>query len=144
MAELEEWPERTLTPTQAATLLEALGKKEVTLGQFPARMAVGYMLREVLTAGAVSRAELDLRAERFTHLAVLRPDGYLAWVRSGKTQQRVSAVEWKDGAFRAGQFTLGVFYSGRGGVSLSRFRGHPRCDGRVFDVGAREEEAAAT
>ncbi|GHG96511.1 Tox-REase-5 domain-containing protein [Comamonas sp. JC664] len=118
MEALEGWPgsEGSLTPMLAARLLEALGQEDVTLGQFPARMAVGYMLREVLTAGAVSRAELDLRAERFAHLAVLRPDGYLAWVRSGKTQQRVSAVEWKDGTFRAGQFALGVFYSGRGGV----------------------------
>nr|WP_255203691.1 Tox-REase-5 domain-containing protein [Myxococcus sp. AM011] len=74
------------------------------------------MLREVLDAGEVSRAELVRRVGRFTQLAVLRPDGCLAWVRSGQTQQRVGAVEWKDGAFRAGQFELGVFYSGKGGV----------------------------
>ncbi|MFY2564085.1 Tox-REase-5 domain-containing protein [Corallococcus terminator] len=90
--------------------------KDVTLGQFPARVAVGFMLREVLDAGEVSRAELVRRAGRFTQLAVLRPDGCLAWVRSGQTQQRVGSVEWKDGAFRAGQFELGVFYSGKGGV----------------------------
>ncbi|WP_368670397.1 hypothetical protein [Myxococcus sp. AM011] len=88
----------------------------MTLGQFPARVAVGFMLREVLDASEVSRAELVRRVGRFTQLAVLRPDGCLAWVRSGQTQQRVGAVEWKDGAFRAGQFELGVFYSGKGGV----------------------------
>ncbi|NTX52573.1 Tox-REase-5 domain-containing protein [Myxococcus sp. CA039A] len=106
----------SLTPTHAARLLEALTGKDVTLGQFPARVAVGFMLREVLDAGEVSRAELVRRVGRFTQLAVLRPDGCLAWVRSGQTQQRVGAVEWKDGAFRAGQFELGVFYSGKGGV----------------------------
>ncbi|WP_246137023.1 Tox-REase-5 domain-containing protein [Myxococcus llanfairpwllgwyngyllgogerychwyrndrobwllllantysiliogogogochensis] len=106
----------SLTATQAARLLEVLLGKDVTLGQFPARVAVGFMLREVLDAGEVSRAELVRRVGRFTHLAVLRPDGCLAWVRSGQTQQRVGAVEWKDGTFRAGQFELGVFYSGKGGV----------------------------
>ncbi|MFY2556524.1 hypothetical protein ACN469_02675 [Corallococcus terminator] len=105
-----------LTATQAARLLEVLLDKDVTLGEFPARVAVGFMLREVLDAGEVSRAELVRRIGRFTQLAVLRPDGCLAWVRSGQTQQRVGPVEWKDGAFRAGQFELGVFYSGKGGV----------------------------
>ncbi|WP_240356402.1 Tox-REase-5 domain-containing protein [Myxococcus eversor] len=106
----------SLTPTHAARLLEALTGKDVTLGQFPARVAVGFMLREVLAAGEVSRAELVRRVGRFTQLAVLRPDGCLAWVRSGQTQQRVGTVEWKDGGFRSGQFELGVFYSGKGGV----------------------------
>ncbi|MCP3169191.1 hypothetical protein LZ199_40480 [Myxococcus sp. QH3KD-4-1] len=106
----------SLTPTHSARLLKALSVKDVTLGQFPARVAVGFMLREVLDAGEVSRAELVRRVGRFTQLAVLRPDGCLAWVRSGQTQQRVGAVEWKDGAFRAGEFELGVFYSGKGGV----------------------------
>ncbi|MFY2561197.1 Tox-REase-5 domain-containing protein [Corallococcus terminator] len=106
----------SLTPTHATRLLKALTVKDVTLGQFPARVAVGFMLREVLDAGEVSRAELVRRVGRFTQLAVLRPDGCLAWVRSGQTQQRVGVVEWKDGAFRAGQFELGVFYSGKGGV----------------------------
>ncbi|WP_371746077.1 hypothetical protein [Myxococcus sp. CA040A] len=106
----------SLTPTHAARLLEALTGKDVTLGQFPARVAVGFMLREVLDAGEVSRAELVRRAERFNHLAVLRPDGCLAWVRSGLTQQRVAPVEWKDGTFRAHGFELGRFYNGRTGV----------------------------
>ncbi|WP_371823561.1 Tox-REase-5 domain-containing protein [Myxococcus sp. CA056] len=106
----------SLTPTHAARLLKALTIKDVTLGQFPARVAVGFMLREVLAAGEVSRAELVRRVGRFTQLAVLRPDGCLAWVRSGQTQQRVGTVEWKGGGFRSGQFELGVFYSGKGGV----------------------------
>ncbi|WP_269149139.1 Tox-REase-5 domain-containing protein [Corallococcus macrosporus] len=88
----------------------------MTLGQFPARLAVGFMLREVLATGEVSRAELVRRVARFRHLAVLRPDGRLAWVRSGRTQQRVADVGWKDGAFRAHGFELGRFYDGRTGV----------------------------
>ncbi|TQF12258.1 hypothetical protein FJV41_30075, partial [Myxococcus llanfairpwllgwyngyllgogerychwyrndrobwllllantysiliogogogochensis] len=72
--------------------------------------------REVLGSGEVSRAELVRRVERFNHLAVLRPDGCLAWVSNGRTQQRVAPVEWKEGAFRAHGFELGRFYNGRTGV----------------------------
>ncbi|TQF08534.1 hypothetical protein FJV41_49400, partial [Myxococcus llanfairpwllgwyngyllgogerychwyrndrobwllllantysiliogogogochensis] len=78
-------PGGPLTPTQATRLLETLLGKDVTLGQFPARLAVGFMLREVLGSGEVSRAELVRRVERFNHLAVLRPDGCLAWVSNGRT-----------------------------------------------------------
>ncbi|WP_338865567.1 Tox-REase-5 domain-containing protein [Myxococcus stipitatus] len=74
------------------------------------------MLREVLATGEVSRGDLARRAARFKHVAVLRPDGYLAWVSSGRTQQKVEPVEWRDGAFRAHGFELGRFYSGRTGV----------------------------
>ncbi|WP_240356859.1 MULTISPECIES: Tox-REase-5 domain-containing protein [Myxococcus] len=105
-----------LTPPQAARLLAALLGRDVTLGQFPARVAVGFMLREVLDKGEVSRAELVQRVSRFDHLAVLRPDGCLAWVRSGGTQQRVGSVEWRNGGFRAHGFELGRFYDGRTGV----------------------------
>ncbi|WP_141333182.1 restriction endonuclease fold toxin 5 domain-containing protein [Myxococcus sp. AB025B] len=112
-------PGGPLAPTQAAKVLATLLGKDVTLGQFPARLAVGFMLREVLGTGVVSRAELVRRVERFKHLAVLRPDGCLAWVRSGSTQQRVAPVEWKDGAFRAHGFELGRFYDGRTGVFRS-------------------------
>ncbi|RKH11938.1 hypothetical protein D7V97_09760 [Corallococcus sp. CA053C] len=105
-----------LTPTQAARLLTVLLGKPVTLGTFPARMAVGLLLREVLAEGEVSREALLRRVERFHRVAVLRPDGHLAWVWNGRTQQRVGAVEWKDGAFRAGPFELGRFYVSNGFV----------------------------
>jgi hypothetical protein len=105
---------KSLTPAQAGRLLEVLLGKPVTLGTFPARMAVGYLLRGVLEQGTVSRRELLQRVKRFAHVAVLRPDGYLAWVRGGRTQQKVAPVEWKDGAFRARQFELGRFYVSNG------------------------------
>ncbi|WP_244238457.1 Tox-REase-5 domain-containing protein [Corallococcus terminator] len=107
-----------LTPTQAARLLGVLLGKPVTLGTFPPRMAAAFMLREVLEGGAVSREELSRRVERFSReqVAVLRPDGYLAWALTGRTQQKVAPVEWREGAFRAGNFELGRFYSGKGGV----------------------------
>ncbi|RKH43474.1 Tox-REase-5 domain-containing protein [Corallococcus sicarius] len=108
----------SLTPTQAARLLGQLIRNPVTLGNFPPRMAAGFLLREVLEGGEVSREELLRRMERFARaqVAVLRPDGYLAWALTGHTQQKVAPVEWKDGAFRAGNFELGRFYSGKGGV----------------------------
>ena len=104
------------TLEEAERLMALLVQTPVTLGNFPPRMAVGHLLREVLEGGEVSRAELLRRVARFQGVAVLRPDGYLAWVRNGRTQQRVAEVEWKDGAFRAHSFELGRFYGSRGNV----------------------------
>ncbi|RKH62568.1 hypothetical protein [Corallococcus llansteffanensis] len=106
------------TPEDASEVLERLMEKPVTLGTFPPRMAAGFLLREVLERGEVSREELIRRVARFAHeqVAVLRPDGYLAWALDGTTQQKVAPVEWKNGAFRASHFELGRFYSGRSGV----------------------------
>ncbi|RKH08411.1 hypothetical protein D7X74_31665 [Corallococcus sp. CA047B] len=107
-----------LTPTQASRLLGVLLSKPVTLSTFPPLMAAGFILREVMEGGEVTRQELLRRVERFSReqVAVLRPDGYLAWALTGRTQQKVATVEWREGAFRAGNFELGHFYSGKGGV----------------------------
>ncbi|CAM4482823.1 restriction endonuclease fold toxin 5 domain-containing protein [Corallococcus exiguus] len=110
-----------LTPAQAARLMDVLLGKPVTLSTFPPRMAAAFILREVMAGGEVTRQELLRRVERFSReqIAVLRPDGYLAWTLTGRTQQKVASVEWKDGAFRAHGFELGRFYSGKGGVFRS-------------------------
>jgi len=105
-----------LTPQEAARVLTVLMNKPVTLGSFPPRMAVCHLLREVLEGGEVSREELLRRVERFKTVAVLRPDGYLAWTLNGRTQQKVGPVEWKEEAFRAGSFELGRFYTVSGWV----------------------------
>jgi hypothetical protein len=71
--------------------------------------------------------------KRFTWVAVLRPDGYLAWVLTGRTQQKTPPVEWKDGAFRAGPFELGRFYVSNGYVfQLADERLEPVERGPVF------------
>ncbi|NOK33208.1 hypothetical protein HMI49_08385 [Corallococcus exercitus] len=120
LEDVDELPLRRnpFTPEDAVGVLERLTEKPVTRGTFPPRMAAGFLLREVLEGGEVSREELERRVGRFAReqVAVLRPDGYLAWALDGRTQQKVSAVQWRDGAFRAGNFELGRFYSGRGGV----------------------------
>jgi hypothetical protein len=105
-----------LTPQEAARVLTMLLHKPVTLACFPPRMAAGHLLREVLEGGEVSREDLLRRVERFNSVAVLRPDGYLAWTRTGNTQQKVGPVQWKEGAFRAGLFELGRFYIASGSV----------------------------
>jgi hypothetical protein len=70
----------TLTHEQAARLMEVLLGKPLTRSNFPPRMVAGFLLREVLAGGEVSREELLRRVERFAReqVAVLRPDGYLA------------------------------------------------------------------
>ncbi|QRK14158.1 hypothetical protein JQX13_48700 [Archangium violaceum] len=105
-----------LSPQEAARVLMVLLNKPVTLGSFPPRMAACHLLREVLEGGEVSREELLRRVERFRSVAVLRPDGYLAWTLNGRTQQKVGPVEWKEEAFRAGAFELGRFYTISGWV----------------------------
>jgi len=121
-----------LTPEEAARALALLLQKPVTLGNFPPRMVAAHLMREVLEDGEASREELLGRVERFARVAVLRPDGYLAWARNGRTQQKVAPVEWRDGAFRAGLFELGRFYVSNGSVfQLANERMEP-VDGPVF------------
>jgi hypothetical protein len=105
-----------LSPQEATRVLSVLLAKPVTLASLPPRMAAGHLLREVLEGGEVSRAELLRRVERFKSVAVLRPDGYLAWTLTGRTQQKVGPVAWRDETFRAGPFELGRFYVGNGWV----------------------------
>jgi len=110
-------PEAPLTPEDAAELYDVLLEKPVTLAGFGPRLVASSLLREAMEEEReLPRAELLQRVERFKYLAVLRPDGYLAWALSGTTQQRVAPVQWKDGAFRARGFELGRFYSGRTGA----------------------------
>ncbi|RYZ37378.1 MAG: hypothetical protein EOO72_10590, partial [Myxococcaceae bacterium] len=117
---LDELPLRhnPFTPEDAVEVLGRLMQKPVTLRTFPPRMAAGFLLREVLARGEVSREELVRRVARFSNerVAVLRPDGYLAWALDGSTQQKVAPLAWTHGVFRAGHFELGRFYSGRTGV----------------------------
>ncbi|GMU07579.1 hypothetical protein [Corallococcus caeni] len=140
LAGLDPWDElplraSALTPTQAARLLSVLLKKSVTLGNFPPRMGASLLLREVLEGDSVSREELLRRMTRLERLAVLRPDGCLAWVINGRTQQRVGPVEWKDGAFVALGFELGRFYVDTGGVFRpTDARLHPVFNGFVVEV----------
>ena len=127
---IEDLPMRVnpLTPDEAARVLSVLLNKPLTLGNFPPRMGASFLLREVLERGEVSREELLSRVERFVRVAVLRPDGYLAWVRNGATQQKVAPVKMKDGVLRAHAFELGRFYTGQGGAF------------RLLDVGLREAD----
>lgn len=106
-----------LSPEDAAALHDVLLDKPVTLAGFGPRLVASFLLRQAMEEEQeVPRAELLQRVARFKYLAVLRPDGYLAWALDGTTQQRVAPVQWKDGAFRARGFELGRFYSGRTGA----------------------------
>jgi len=113
--------DRSLDREGATRLMALLLDKPLTLRSYPPRMGTCFLLREVLQTGPASREELNRRVGRFRQVAVLRPDGYLAWVLSGNTQQRAGPgqVELKDGAFKANGFVLGQFYSGRRGAYRS-------------------------
>ncbi|QRK09220.1 hypothetical protein JQX13_03415 [Archangium violaceum] len=105
------------TPEDAAELYDVLLSRPVTLAGFGPRLTAASLLREVMEReDGLPRRALIARVERFEHLAVLRPDGYLAWALSGRTQQRVGQVVLKEGALKAGPFEVGRFYDGHGGV----------------------------
>jgi hypothetical protein len=109
--------EADLTPEDAAELFDVLLSRPVTLFGFGQRLAASYLLREVMEGDEeLPRAALLARVERFVGLAVLRPDGYLAWALSGHTQQYVGPVALTEGALRAGPFEVGRFYDGRSGA----------------------------
>jgi hypothetical protein len=110
--------DRPLDREGARRLLTSLLDKPLSLQRFPQRMGACFLLREVLESGAASSDELNHRVDRFHQVVVLRPDGYLAWVLNGRTQQRAGPgqVELKDGVFKANGFVLGQFYSARAGA----------------------------
>ncbi|QRN99257.1 hypothetical protein JRI60_09655 [Archangium violaceum] len=111
--------EADFTPEDAAELHDVLLSRPVTLARFGPRLAASYLLREVMEGEEeLPRSTLLARVERFAGLAVLRPDGYLAWALNGQAQQRVGQIVLKEGALSAGPFEVGRFYSGRGGVFL--------------------------
>lgn len=111
--------EELLTPEDAASLDDALLRRPVTLAGFGPRRVAFHLLGEILEGEeALSRADLGKRLERYRFLAVLRPDGYLAWAVSGRTQQRVGPLAWKEGSFRAGNFEVGPFYQGLPGMAF--------------------------
>ncbi|PTL80450.1 hypothetical protein DAT35_27825 [Vitiosangium sp. GDMCC 1.1324] len=129
------------TPEDAAELYEELLGRPVTLARFGPRLVASTLLREVMEGEEeLPRPALLARVARFEGLAVLRPDGYVAWALSGRTQQRVGAVALKDGALRAGPFEVGVFYDGRSGAffpvdeRLERVRSRPPL-AEVYDDG---------
>src|SRR3954469_19170991 len=101
--------DRPLDREGATRLLALLLDQPLPLRSFPQRMGACFLLREVLESGLASRDELNRRVDRFRQVAVLRPDGYLAWVLSGHTQQRAGPgqVEFKDGVFKANGFVQG-------------------------------------
>ncbi|HEX8825898.1 MAG TPA: Tox-REase-5 domain-containing protein [Archangium sp.] len=111
--------EADFTPEDAAELYDVLLSRPVTLAHFGPRLAASFLLREVMEGEEeLPRPTLLARVHRFEGLAVLRPDGYLAWALNGQTQQRVGHVVLKEGALSAGLFEVGRFYDGRGGVFL--------------------------
>jgi hypothetical protein len=133
--------EADFTPEDAAELYEALLFRPVTLAGFGPRLVTAHLLREVMEGEEeLPRPALLARVERFEGLAVLRPDGYVAWALSGNTQQRVGQVVLKDGALRAGPFEVGAFYDGRSGAffpvdeRLARVWSHPPL-AEVYDDG---------
>ncbi|WP_239014633.1 Tox-REase-5 domain-containing protein [Archangium violaceum] len=89
----------------------------MTQRNFAPLRALSLLLREVLTGGKrVGYAELVRRTERFRHLVMVRPDGYLVTTLHGEPIQRLGAVKLEDGEFKVLRLVVGAFYFSHGGV----------------------------
>jgi len=76
----------------------------------PWTVADVLLLDVALKSTSISRADLGRRIQEFQGLLVLRPDGYLAEVLTGRAERCVGPVEVRDDAYRAGVYKLGSFY----------------------------------
>jgi len=70
-----------------------------------------YLLAEVATRKeTVSRATLNARLRRFEARAVLRADGFLVSAMTGTPLECAGTPGLSNGALRAGDYRMGVFY----------------------------------
>ena len=102
---------------QARQLLGRLAKAPVTQRSFAPRLALNWLLREVLEGGErVEYADLKWRAERFERLVMVRPDGYLVAALDGTPLQRRGPLKLVEGEWAVGRLVVGGFYFSHGGV----------------------------
>ena len=102
---------------QARQLLGELARTPVTSRSFAPRRVLSWMLREVLEGGErVDYADVKWRAERFSWLVVVRPDGYLMSASTGTPLQRLGPLQLVEGEWRVGRLAVGDFYFSSGGV----------------------------
>ncbi|WPB79227.1 Tox-REase-5 domain-containing protein [Archangium violaceum] len=106
-----------LYASQVHQLRDRLTKLAVTQRSFGPRLVFSWLLREVLGGGGrVPYAELLRRTERFRHLVVVRPDGYLVVALNGQPIQRLGQVRLEQGVFKVHRLVVGVFYFSHAGV----------------------------
>lgn len=108
----------SLTPEDARRLwlLLSLDSTDGGMQRTGARTAATYLLAEVTLGGQpVPRDTLNERLRRFEQLAVLRPDGCLVMVLTDTPVQCVGPVQVQDGALKAGEYSVGRFYSSQEG-----------------------------
>ncbi|HEX5747533.1 MAG TPA: Tox-REase-5 domain-containing protein [Archangium sp.] len=102
---------------QARQLVRSLAKTPVTQRSFAPRLALSWLLREVLEGGErVDYVDLKWRAERFVWLVMVRPDGYLVAALDGSPLQRRGSLQLVEGEWRAGRLVVGGFYFSHGGI----------------------------
>jgi len=102
---------------QAHQLQDRLTKPAVTQRSFGPRLVLSRLLREVLTGGErVTYVELLRRTERFRHLMVVRPDGYLVVALNGQPIQRLGQVHLEQGVFKVHRLVVGAFYFSHSGA----------------------------
>lgn len=115
---LEEVPDvEELTEKQVEDLNLKLQMVPQTMQNYTFRTAVQRMLRAVkLTHRPIKMEKLSEWLRGYDGRAFMRPDGYLAYVLTGKEAECVGRPEVKNGALMAGPYEVGNLYAkGLGG-----------------------------
>ena len=119
-----------LSPARARWLLGQMATTPVTQRTCAPRQALSWLLREVIEGHErVDYADLRWRAERFEHLVLVRPDGYLVAAHDGTPLQRQGEVRLKRGEWKVGNLAVGGLYVSQGGVFYAATDALRRGDG---------------
>jgi hypothetical protein len=122
----------TVNDAHRLRLLLGLESADGGLARYGPRLVANYMLAEVITSAKTApRAQLNERLRRFESLAVLRPDGYLVQALTGAPLQCAGPMQVQDGAAKAQDFTMGSFYSAKGG-SFTEDKSVPRLPNSAY------------
>lgn len=118
LSEMARHPVGTaLYQAQARELLGRMVMTPVTYRNGAPRLALAWLLREVLAGGErVEYVDLAWRASRFDSLVWVRPDGYVVEALTGTPLQRLGAPRVEQGEWRVGRLRVGVFYFSQAGV----------------------------
>lgn len=115
---IEDVPDdEELDPEEARTLLLKLHATPQTMRTYTFKEVADRMLMYVKSKGLTIKLDkLSEWLQAYDSRAMLRPDGYMAYILTGKEAECVGPVEVKDKTLKAGQFEVGnVYFKGAGG-----------------------------
>ena len=107
--------EGRVTVKDAQRLLAELKLRRTGPSTYAPQQVVEALLRDVLTANKeLPRAEVNRRLQKFEGLAVLTPEGFMAWALTGEPVEWEGGGEVVGGVPRARGYVVGSLYAPSG------------------------------